>query len=913
MSARGAIRQLLVASTVGVCLLCGVAWSLLVARRLHHSIKFDFGQRSEMDELQAPISDSAFYLSYFYDVARAPSLSEGVGRLLRDDRSEAPDQVNALHKFNVAPELFVASLHRLAGVAMSPYAFYVWSVVAFGGLGVVAMALTASLVGGSVLCGLAAGSLFFSLCYSPSLQAGTRFGGSSLALREFWGVPALFLQNAVLVLAVSSPDAGRPPYLVLLVYVACTSLFELCWQFAPFVLLLQMLSLLGTHVVLMLPRRRLGEVALAAVMATLLALVVSFGNRMLLCSPFFALAGSLAVVGLSPAPVAWVGKDGLGETAWVFATAVCSGAVVQQMLKQVASEQEDRHVLQLLLQKLGLASPAASFDAFLYLQSPEFGFLSMQYVREASSALVVPAAGLASMLILAAVVRRRLVPGLRRQQAAASQAPRAKGDGKRQQVSASPGPKQKSGAPLRGADNALAAAAEERAPWSAWVAQLLFLVALLLLAGLVNRLRVVAAPALCIVGSLAASPLLWAEAAGRGRATWSLAHALGVALVVAPPHFSGAAYRVLEVGEMLVDEDMYELVRWVNESLPAGALFAADMTMAAKFRMISPTVRVANHPQYESVTSRQRNRAYYRTFTCASPGRVHKVLSRYGVTHVLLNANACRARMGKLDAFVHSADQCGQLPNAELQQKTFCWGGFLSQQPGVFEMVFRNPIYTVLRLGDPTAGRGSARSATGMASSSTWRPWLAGTGDFLAARALARAAASWPQKYGGFEVAEVMLDRANELAGDDPIVVLQRGKLQTLRGDEKGAYDSMAEAAKRAGKAARSSGASRPEDMFQVYHAWKKALMNRGAKRGLATLQRLARSLRPHLERTSDAFNLCDLAGWLKDWGDMAQGAEFWAAAKAVSLYDSCVREDWASWEGRELTTKDTWRAFLGW
>merc|ERR1712107_414567 len=71
---------------------------------------------------------------------------------------------------------------------------------------------------------------------------------------------------------------------------------------------------------------------------------------------------------------------------------------------------------------------------------------------------------------------------------------------------------------------------------------------------------------------------------------------------------------------------------WANRTLTDRALVMADMTMAAKFRMISPTIKVANHPQYESVTSRKRNRDYYRTFTCATPSKVHQVLSQYGVT-----------------------------------------------------------------------------------------------------------------------------------------------------------------------------------------------------------------------------------------------------------------------------------------
>uniref|UniRef100_A0A7S0FKZ6 Uncharacterized protein n=1 Tax=Pyrodinium bahamense TaxID=73915 RepID=A0A7S0FKZ6_9DINO len=327
--------------------------------------------------------------------------------------------------------------------------------------------------------------------------------------------------------------------------------------------------------------------------------------------------------------------------------------------------------------------------------------------------------------------------------------------------------------------------------------------------------------------------------------------------------------------------------------------------MAAKFRMISPTVKVGNHPQYESITSRQRNRAYYRTFTCASPQTVHEVLSQYGVTHILLNANACRARIGKLDAFHDAADHCGKASIAELRGRTFCWAGFLAQPPGLFELAFRNAVYTVLQLGNAPAGaRSGKRPPTkDITSVSTWRPWLAGLKDASAARGLARAAARWPRAYGGMDVAEAMQRRAEELAPEDPIVVLERGELQLHTGDARKAHESMAKAASLAKKASL-------EDLHLVYTVWKEVLIK---QRGNAreTVKKLARSLRGHLEASFNAFDLCDLAGWLQDLGERSLASELWAAAKNISRYDQCVREDWARWEGKELTKSDLWKAFL--
>ncbi|CAE8622426.1 unnamed protein product [Polarella glacialis] len=845
-----------------------------------------------MDELQVPISDSAFYLSYYYDVVRAPSLWEGLQRLLRDSRSEAPDEVNALHKFNVVPELILACLQRLGGG--SAFAFYVAAVVLFTALGSAGLALTSGLLGGSPLCSLAAGSLYFALCFSPSMQAASRLGGAAIALREFWGVPALLLQNGWLSMALVAPARKGAPLGRLLGCAVGTCVLELFWQFAPFVLLLQLLAVLAAHTLGTLPRRRLGEVGLAAMLGTVAALTLSFGNRMLLCSPFFALAGSTAVVGLVPLSPGLAAKEGLFfESAWVLVSALIFGIVAQQSLAQVASEQEDRHVMQLLLQKLGMAPPEASFDAFLYLQAPEFQFLSMSYVHEALDSLALPAAGLATLLVAATWLRSLVC---------------------NRKHSSKPSFEEESRA----------------AKQSAWLVQVLFLSALLLLAGLVSRLRVLAAPALCLVGSLSASPDLWAAALGVGaRRSWAallLGNSLGLVLLCTPfmsgfriPGPSSPVQRAQQVGEVAADLDMRELVEWANESLPSGSLVMADMTLAAKLRMISPTISVGNHPQYESQTSRQRNRDYYRTFTCAAPSTVHEVLSKYGVTHVLLNANACRARMGKLDAFHERQDRCGQLSQAELQQRTFCWGGFLTSPPesdgnALFELAFRNPVYTVLRLGPSRATwasekkrrrRGPSAQWTAAAS---WRDWLKGLRGLKAARGLARAGATWPKRHGGsseaLEVAEAFLQAAERLAPGDPMVDLQRAEMQQMSGDAKHAFDGMLDAAQRA------EGLD-PAALNQVFQALKRPLNEQGPQASLARLKKLVAALVPHWEATHNAFELCDVASWLKDWGDQKLSRKLWAAAKRIDGYDACVREDWSKWEGKEMLSHETWRAFL--
>eukprot|EP00929_Paragymnodinium_shiwhaense_P094873 TRINITY_DN55705_c0_g1_i1.p1 TRINITY_DN55705_c0_g1~~TRINITY_DN55705_c0_g1_i1.p1 ORF type:complete len:909 (-),score=199.11 TRINITY_DN55705_c0_g1_i1:41-2767(-) len=887
---------------------CGLVWMVIFRQRLSHTVRWDWGYLTEMEELQAPISDCAFYLSYYYDVARAPSLGEGLQRLLHDERSEAPDVVNALHKFNVVPELVVAAAHKVAaqfGFVESAWAFYVRSLLGFSGLGIFGLAFSAALLGGgSMLSAISATVLYFGICFSPAMHAGTRLvsGAQVLALREHWGVPALLLQNAALIAVLRSrPRAAR--YFALLLLAVLTCIFELAWQFAPFVLLLQMLSLLGATGLCCLPRWHMGEAAAAAAAGTLGALAMSFGNRMLLCSPFFALAISMSLVGFAPAPTMLVGKAPFAEAVWVGLAAVVVGGISQQILAAQVSQEEASHVLQLLLQKLGLAAKDASFDAFLYLQDPEFGFLSERYAREAISVGLLPASGAALVLWLVAVMRRKFLPWLRPAGASPAPAPVSSNTKKKAQDKT----QNRKGNNNAGTRQPSASDdAADDAPWAAWAVQLLFAVALVLLACLVNRLRVLAAPALAIVASLAGSPELWREAIVRWRGIAAVAHLASLALVVWPLYYSETIDRAVQVGQFNWDKDMRELVDWANETMPSGSFFMADMTMAAKFRLINPQISVVNHPQYESKTSRKRNRDYYITFTCASPEKVHQVLSQYNVTYVLLNANACRARIGKLDAFHGEAEKCGAASAQELQARTFCYGGFLRQKTSLFKLEFRNPVYTVLRLQDastattPWKGQETPR----IGSAATWKPWLKGLHGKGAARAIARAAVDWPRRYGGRDVSEAMLKKAEDLAPDDPLVRLQKGLLV------KDSSPSQAETF--FGEAAKlSADVDAPTQIFEVFVAWKDLLASK--KSNMKKVETLSRQMLPHLVATRNAFDMCDVASILQGWGSRDRiTSELWSAAKNASKYDSCVREDWKNWEGHELSVSDTRRIFLG-
>ena len=58
-------------------------------------------------------SETGFYYSFYEDVVAADTIGEAFDVLLRDNRSEHPDTINALGRFNIYPGLFFCFVFAL--------------------------------------------------------------------------------------------------------------------------------------------------------------------------------------------------------------------------------------------------------------------------------------------------------------------------------------------------------------------------------------------------------------------------------------------------------------------------------------------------------------------------------------------------------------------------------------------------------------------------------------------------------------------------------------------------------------------------------------------------------------------------------------------------------------------------------
>ncbi|KAM4874278.1 protein C-mannosyl-transferase DPY19L1 isoform 3-T3 [Thomomys bottae] len=258
----------------------GRTWSTLVlaafAAVLHwchitHLFENDrhFSHLSTLEREMAFRTEMGLYYSYFKTIVEAPSFLHGVWMVMNDRLTEFPLVINTLKRFNLYPEVILASWYRIytkimdligiqtkicwtvtRGEGLSPIesceglgdpaCFYVAVIFILNGL---MMALF--FIYGTYLSGSRLGGLVTVLCFFFNHGECTRVMWTP-PLRESFSYPFLVLQMLLVTHILRATKLYRGSLIAL-----CISnvFFMLPWQFAQFVLLTQIASLFAVHVV----------------------------------------------------------------------------------------------------------------------------------------------------------------------------------------------------------------------------------------------------------------------------------------------------------------------------------------------------------------------------------------------------------------------------------------------------------------------------------------------------------------------------------------------------------------------------------------------------------------------------------------------------------------------------------------
>lgn len=103
-----------------------------------HENTLHFSGIKEVERLISMRTESGFYYSFYHQLVNAKSLKRGFSSLLNDTKSEYPNSINALQRFNIYPEVFLALLFRFLPIKQlfTPMFFYANACFFFSGLAV---------------------------------------------------------------------------------------------------------------------------------------------------------------------------------------------------------------------------------------------------------------------------------------------------------------------------------------------------------------------------------------------------------------------------------------------------------------------------------------------------------------------------------------------------------------------------------------------------------------------------------------------------------------------------------------------------------------------------------------------------------------------------------------------------------
>ncbi|XP_068592331.1 dpy-19-like 1, like [Cebidichthys violaceus] len=635
-----------------------------------------FSHLSNLEKEMAFRTEMGLYYSYYKTIIEAPAFLDGLHMVMNDRLTEYPLVINTLKRFNLYPEVVLASWYRMYTGVMGyfgiptkmcwsinrgegltpvdscegmgdPAYFYVTFVFLLNG----AM-MSLFFVYGAYLSGSRLGGVVTAMCFFFNHGESTRVMWTP-PLRESFAYPFLVLQMLLLTYILRTRNPSRTAMVALGVSNLC---FMLPWQFAQFVLLTQVASLFASYILGYLAAAKMQSILVTHMITLAVCFVLMFGNSMLLTS-FYAssLVSIWAIIALrdrfaqvfKPGVVLWV-MQGL---AWVGST-----VLLKFMLSTVLCASDDAHISGLIKSKF---TSYKDFHTLMYTCAAEFDFMEMETPIRYLRTLLLPV----NMLVVALIAGRTVQDVVRflRDGGKASVRP----------------------------EDVDEAAGSEIAAKGELVYHSLQLVAFAVLAVLIMRLKLFLTPHMCIMASLICSKQLFGWIGERFK------HQLAVFAVMAIMAIQGVANLQAQWG--IIGEfsnlPQEELLDWIQDNTRPDSVFAGAMPTMASVKL-STGRPIVNHPHYEDAGLRERTKLVYSMYSRMSEETVKGNLMKLGVDFFVLEDSWCtrRTRPGCSMPEIWDVEDplnAGKIP--------LCTHMSRSSRPH-FTTVFSNDIYKVLKV-----------------------------------------------------------------------------------------------------------------------------------------------------------------------------------------------------------------------
>uniref|UniRef100_A0A672KTF9 Probable C-mannosyltransferase DPY19L1 n=1 Tax=Sinocyclocheilus grahami TaxID=75366 RepID=A0A672KTF9_SINGR len=342
---------------------------------------------SSLEKEMAFRTEMGMYYSYFKTIIEAPSFMDGLYMIMNDRLTEYPLVINTLKRFNLYPEVVLASwygaytstidffgiptkmcwtinrgedldpVESCEGLGDPAY-FYVTFVFLLNG----AM-MSLFFIYGTYLSGSRLGGTVTVLCFFFNHGESTRVMWTP-PLRESFSYPFLVLQMLLLTYILRTRNPSKNTMMALGI---SNIFFMLPWQFAQFVLLTQVASLFASYILGYLSPAKMQSVLVTHMISLAVCFLLMFGNSMLLTSFY---ASSLVSI--------WV----MQCLAWVVST-----VILKFMLSVIFGASDDAHISSLIKSKF---TSYKDFDTMMYTCAAEFDFIETETLIRYIKTMLLP-------------------------------------------------------------------------------------------------------------------------------------------------------------------------------------------------------------------------------------------------------------------------------------------------------------------------------------------------------------------------------------------------------------------------------------------------------------------------------------------------------------------------------------------
>ncbi|MCL4122678.1 UNVERIFIED_CONTAM: hypothetical protein GTU68_044820 [Idotea baltica] len=586
--------------------------------------------RTEMD----------FYYSFFKTIVESDSFFSGLNNLIYDNRTEYPNTINALQRFNLYPEVilggsfrffasFCSSLNIFHSQASNsnfslnvisyesignPVYWYLSGMWLCAGVTILLLFISGIQLSKSVAGGFITVSCFFlSHCETSQLHW-------MPPLREGFALPLSLALNITITYSVRRL---RVSWLQCFIFASIALNYLLCWRLAQYILFANIVIFYALYLVGPSEPLPLEMLLLGSLYALVNALIIQFGSPMTLSSPltllfivvllhfimFKPLATKLPTINLHPL---FLG---------VFFLPFLSNRTEQSHIFPA----DDFHLQNLFKAKIFGYS---DFHTRLYCCSKELDLFS-QGTFKYLERFVGP-----NLIVLYVLMRAMLL-----------------------------------------ADIGLCY-------------NMLLLAFYGLMTGPVMRLNLLLVPQLCTIASLFSSKHIWE------RIKRKEIHLMILATVVSAKSFQGVLNIAEQHTQMMEPNKphLQELLLWVHSETPPKSAFAGSMHTMASVHLFTQRP-IVNHPHFGSASHSQRTKAVYALFSRRRPEELHQTMLDLDVDYVILDESLC----------LYNNEDCSVVDLWDAEEPQNAYRPLLCPQlfhhdPSPFLKVFANEGYVVLKV-----------------------------------------------------------------------------------------------------------------------------------------------------------------------------------------------------------------------